>query len=414
MGLVRTVVGLAVSEGHLRAVLLRRGRIRWAVEVGLDPGMALDHAIAEMLRRAPLPRWRRSPVVAAIGPARSQVKRITGLPALTDAGALTRIVREGAERFFLSRSPLLTTGVQIAGSGEVWAGAFERTLVQQVEEGCRRAKVRLREVLPTAVVLPHAFQGERILWHDGDTHCEVTLEAGQLTRVHRRQAEPNASAEGPIMAPVSALAAMGERGARFGDAYGAAIAQPGGALAHVPGRNGRGDGRSPGWRLAAAWIALLSATAFALATPGALAYRVSSEAERRLATVNAERAAAIKADQDLSSLSLALAEAAAFDSARYSITVLLTDLSRALPEQSALTMVRLDSTSGAIVLMAPSIASVLSALEKSPSISLPSIVGPVTRERLAGRELERATVRFRVLVGERRRDLPPMVGGRLE
>lgn len=405
-----TVIGLAVSEGHLRAVLLRGGRILWAVEVDLEGGTALDHAITELFSRAPLPRWRRPAVVAAIGPAASQVKRVAGLPLLTDPGALEQIVQEGAERFFLSRVPLLTTGVRMIGPGVVWVGAFERALVQQVEEGCRRARVRLKAVLPTAAVLPFAFQGERIVWRDGEALCEITLEARQLARVQRSQVQPSTSGDEP-MSPVPALAAMGERGARFGDAYGAAVTPFGGALVLSPGRNERGSGRSPRWRLAAAWGVLASATTFALATPGALAYRLEGEAERRLAAISAERAEAINVDRELRRLSAALAEAAAFDSARYSTTLLLAELSRALPEQSALTAVRIDSSAGTIVLLAPSVASVLSALEKSPGVTLPAIVGPVTREKLAGRELERATVRFRISVRERGRDSQPPAGG---
>jgi hypothetical protein len=110
--------------------------------------------------------------------------------------------------------------------------------------------------------------------------------------------------------------------------------------------------------------------------------------------VQDRRRAASDTERELERVTQALAEAAAFDADRYSPTLLLADLTAALPQGSAVVAFTADTANGSVVALAPRAAAVVQPLEKVPGIVAPEIVGPVTREALAGRDLERVTIRF--------------------
>jgi len=70
-----------------------------------------------------------------------------------------------------------------------------------------------------------------------------------------------------------------------------------------------------------------------------------------------------------------------------------------LPEGSAITTLRVDSTRGTIVVLTARATEVVSQLDTIGLLVTPEIVGPVTREVISGRELERVTVRFGLAIG---------------
>lgn len=94
-------------------------------------------------------------------------------------------------------------------------------------------------------------------------------------------------------------------------------------------------------------------------------------------------------------MSDALDDAEAFEASRRSTTTLLADLTRALPKEAALVAFRIDTAGGTLVALGTRAAQVMTALEAVKEIASPEIVGPVTRETMGGREVERVTVRFR-------------------
>ncbi|MGH7620914.1 MAG: hypothetical protein ACREMU_01110, partial [Gemmatimonadaceae bacterium] len=107
------LIGLSVGSDHLRAVGVRAGEVRWTLEAERSADGDLAAEIVSLLRHATLPRWTRPVVAAAIGPAASQTKRLTGLPALADVAALRAVVRESASRFFLRNGvPLVVSGLR--------------------------------------------------------------------------------------------------------------------------------------------------------------------------------------------------------------------------------------------------------------------------------------------------------------
>ncbi len=397
---MRTMLGIAIAHDRVRAVALRAGSVAWAAEVEVDSPDRMADAVAELLSAVPFRRMRRPPVALAIGPACAQTRVIGGLPPLKDVRVLSRMVREGSGRFFLRNGiPLLTSGVRVIEPGRVWAAAFDEPVVDAVLAGCRATRFRVRGVAPSVAVLGAALEGDCIVWADGPVHAEVEFANGDIVAV-RRWPQPTEEGVEPLR-PREALAKLGDRAWRFADAYGAAVCAADLPLALRPGRAVAGPAVAPHWRLAAAATAAAAAAAAALTGPGLVAQRSARESAARLAELAEARNAAIVAEAQLERFNTVLDEVAAFDAERRSITLLLAEITRALPDGNALVAFRVDSAGGTVVAVSPRAAGVVAALEKVPGIASPRIVGPVTRERVGARELERITVRFLLAGGDR-------------
>jgi hypothetical protein len=365
--------------------------------------------------------WLRPRVVVAIGPSAVQVKRLTGLPPLTDAAALEALVHEGAGRFFLRNGvPLITTGVRLVQPGTVWAAAFEAPVVEGVERACRAADLRLQAIVPTATALAHAVRtsasGERFVWMDGGVRTELTLSEGRVESVRRlpsdragaRSAGCSTGGDAADTAdscpppPVEALQKLGERALDFADAYGATrMAQRLGRdepLVLRAGSAALGSSRhsEPSRsRLAIAASVFILAAASAIAGPSLVATHSARDARSRLRSMETRVAEAESKETELSRVSRALSEVAGFQRSRRSATALLVDLARALPKEAALVALDVDTTGGTLVALGARASQVTTALEKVKEIASPEIVGPVTRESVGSREVERVTVRFR-------------------
>lgn len=389
-------VGLGVSEDVVRAVVVRDGRVIWGAEssVGSQP---IDAAVAELLMAAPLRRWPRPRIVAAVGPARAQLRRIAGLPRVSDSKVLARMIGESAGRFFLRNGvPLVTTGVRRHGESEGWSAAIEQPVVAAVESGCRTRGLRLSAVVPTMAVLQHALQGEALDWWDGDICARLTLVGNRLNTLRRLNAVV-ASADVRDADPprsVAPLRTLGAESWRFADAYGAAVTSATDDLVHRPARVPRAR-PVPAWRLWLAGAAIVLAFAAALVVPTLVSRRAVSRATAELSRLARQRGAAVAAEADLTHLSAALDEVASFGRERRSASRFLDALAHALPAGAALVTVRADSAGGLLVALTPRAALLIGKLEDVPNLSTPTIVGPVTREVAAGAEVERVTIRFR-------------------
>ncbi|HEX2781381.1 MAG TPA: hypothetical protein VHM30_17900 [Gemmatimonadaceae bacterium] len=374
---------------------MRDDHLLWAGEAPLAADLPLAATIARLLQPANLPRWPRPRTVVAIGPAGAQVKHLEGLPPIANAQSLTRIVEENAGRFFLRNGiPLATTPVALTAPGEGWACAFEAPIVREVAEACQRLKLRLVGISPAVATITASIRSPRIVWHDGDLAAEVTHRDGALEQVRRVPIGSEAGAATPEVAV--ALAELGDEAWRFADAYGAAVARVGSPLMlEVHGIMARETRGNPRWRLAVAGAAA-AIGAIAAATAPLLAARIESASARRsIAELAERRAIAMRSESDLRRVTAALNEVAAFDRQRRSVLALLSDLTARLPETSQLVAYRVDSAGGNVVALAARATDVVSALEETPGVVSPEIVGPVTRESIAGREKERVTVRFR-------------------
>src|SRR5688500_4166046 len=89
----RLNIGLGIGGDSVRAVVLSAGKIAWAAERsrGDEP---LTRTLERILADAPIVRWRRPRVIAAVGPAHAQTKRLVGLPPVGNQRSEERRVGE--------------------------------------------------------------------------------------------------------------------------------------------------------------------------------------------------------------------------------------------------------------------------------------------------------------------------------
>ncbi len=387
-------IGLAVASDSVRVVGVRDGRIVWARESPVDDDLPLERAIGTLLDTVPKQRWPRPSVCAAIGPAQSQVKCLTGLPPVTDPRVLAKLVQESPGRFFLKNGiPLAMTGVRLAGNGEAWSGALDAPVVRTIADACRRHKTTLRMIVPTVLVLGRSLEDAGVVWRDGDVAAELSIRNGALAGIRRLPMGSEHDAAPPIARP--ALRALGNDSWRFADAYAAAMTRDDEPVAARPGRTTAAEEpHIPRWRLIAATVTLTCAILAAMFTPGLAATRAAKRAEKTLGTLAARRSAAVRNEVELRRVTSALEELTAFQMARRSPTVFLAELADALPPTAQIAAVHLDSAGGNIVVLAPQAGDAMAKLERLDGIESPEIIGPVTREFVGQTEKERVTIRF--------------------
>lgn len=393
-------IGLAIGASEMRAVGLRRGRVAWAIAQPLDCTSPSDDAVRTLLARGAVRRWPAARVTVAVGPTRARTKRLTGIPGTLDARILDRVVRESAPRFFLgSASQLAPSRIHRTASGDTLGAAIEAAVIEAVERACRARHLRLDAVVPTVAVLARVCRAGQAVWSDGETSLALTFANGRLEGI--RRAEPmdadidERGTDVPFAAPPQ-LSGLGNDAARFVDAYAAALATRSEPLAYRPEDMGVHRHVVPGWRLAIPATLAAAFACMAILAPGLLAERSQRIAARRIASVGEQRRASVIAQTELLKVTESLGEVARFDGSRREPTTLLASLARALPDGSAMTALRIDSTGAITTVLAPSAAAVLRRLDGVAGIGAAEVLGPVTRELIERRPLERVTVRFRL------------------
>ena len=188
---------------------------------------------------------------------------------------------------------------------------------------------------------------------------------------------------------------LGDRAADFAPAWAAALSPAGDPLRY--GGTALHEGRfRPALRLRAAAAAALLSLLAALFAPGLRAHHLMRVAGAELSALGEARSDAVVVERELASVTGALSELAAFDDRRQLLTLLLLDITRALPEKTALISLRVDSAGGSLVAVGPRGASVLAGIDHVPSLAKAEVLGPITREQMGAEELERVTVRFRL------------------
>jgi len=394
------VIGLAISSDELRALRWDGREVTWAVRAARVAEPELATQVAELLRGTPRSRWGRPTVAASVGPSASQVRRIAGLPPVADGPALDALVRESAPRFFLRNGvPLQITGALRDDDGSAVAAAIELPTVEAIERGCRMAGYRVRAIFPAAVALAAALPDAELAWRDGETTLELRSRGSAVGTARRRASGAEGTHRAPPMTPV-ALERLGADGWRFSDALGSALSPLENPLALRA--TERAHAATSRKRVTVAAGAAAAALLLALlAAP--VANRVArARTERQLAAIAARARDAARVEQELRRVSAALSEISSFGASRRSVTKLLSGVEHALPATSALIAFNVDSLGGTLVLFAPNAARAVAALDSVRGIASPRIVGPVSRETMGARELERASVRFTVAkaVGE--------------
>ena len=163
--------------------------------------------------------------------------------------------------------------------------------------------------------------------------------------------------------------------------------------------------------------AVVASTSVLLATltPAVLAFRASRLARRTIATLAPARAAALTVDRDVAMMAAEIRAVRAFEQQRHSKTLLLAQLTQALPSGTVITTLTADTSGVTVVALAPKAADVVRGIEEMLGASHVALVGPVTREvAMAGvpatvggipgsttgaatpSEVERVTIRFQL------------------
>ncbi len=393
---LRPRLGLGIGRTRLSAVLLDGDTVRWAASRPLAGGEPLANDVRALLASCPRSRLRPPVVVAAIGPAASQLKLVVDLPPLAEPTVIAAIVREQASRFFLKNGvPLVFSGARAASPTSAWAAAFEEPVIRAVIEGCDSVGLTVRLVTPTAIALRFATLASKVVWRDDNVELTVAYEDGAPASV---RSSVGSEGERGLPEAVPVFSGIRERFADVMDAAGAArvpyrepIALRGSAirLTDKPSRR----------RVAISAAVCVAAIVLALVSPLAASIHVERAARSRDAALHARVRGAERDARDLATATAALGALASFSQSHRSFTLLLAQLTRALPEGSALLALQIDSAgSGSIAAIGPHAAAVVDAVERVPAIASPEIVGPVTRETVAGKQLDRVTVRFRLVL----------------
>jgi hypothetical protein len=392
-----TRIGLAIGSDAVRAVAVRRGRITWGAELPLASLEELQATITTLLAGATVPRWPKPVVHAAVGPCGVQVKRVMGLPEVADADALGAIIREAAGTYFLKNGvPLLMTSVLPTGPGIAIAAALERPYVEAIRGACRSRGWRLGPIAPAAVALTRALTGVAFHWNDGPLTIEVSRDAaGVVDGIRTRPARPD-DAIARDLVPVPALAAFGSDAIRFADAFGAVGIGPREPLTIASGG------------AALRTIALPRRTltiAIAISVTGAVAVGLSPLAaawagRRAIAHVHGLRPGRwqviTRSLGQLDKVTAILRQAQAFSGSRTTVSTLLGELARLLPQQSAVIEFEWEDAEGRgeVTVVTPDPTAVLAAVRRLPGIGAVELAGSVSRQSVAGQDLQRVVIQF--------------------
>lgn len=372
-----TAVGIGVSVDAVRAVCVRSGRVVWARELECPDADNLEATLDALLLAVPR-GFRRTRVGVAIGPARSQLRLVRGLPELEDRALVSALVQQDPARFFLRNgTPIVTTSVHVVDNGS-WVGAIDQPVVDAVRRACRRKRGRHIIIVPTAAVLHLALDEERVDWRDGEVSVSVQRAGARLQSCRR---SVGAIVTGtPIRERRIAAAAPRFDGDtfRFADAIAAAQLERRSTLA-VPShrRDGRVDSL-PRWRIPLASLSFFAATMLALAAPGIEAARALRHLRAERAKLEKPSTAAMRLERELGRHAALLREFTEFDRSSRSMTLSLAALTRAIRPPSMLLGLRADSTGGTLVALTPSAAALVTMLGNDTELSAPRIVGPVT------------------------------------
>jgi hypothetical protein len=360
----RRRLGLGIGRDHVSAVLLVGSSVRWAASREREPGVSLGEALRPLLTECPRRGLLPISVTAAFGPSMSQLKCLTELPPIGAARALAAMVQENVGRFFLRNGVQLTvSGALVETPGRVWIAAFDTPVIDEAAAVCREAGLCLRHIVPSAIALRRTTRDVSATCTDGD----VQLNALQVSVPH-------------------ALDAAGAALTKRSDAM----------LARVPAPSPPAATTRAALRRSATVCAL--ALVVALVSPGiATSIAVRRDRASQAAIAGGARVAERDANE-LAATSTTLRALSDFGASRRSMTLLLAEVTRGLPDSTTLVAFQVDSSGlGNVVALAPHAAAVIDAVERMPSLSSPSIIGPVTRESVGGRNLERVTVQFRLV-----------------
>ena len=388
-------VGIGLGFDRARVLLVKRDRVHWAGEALLEPDGPLVDALEAVLRQVPGLKRRRPSVAVAVGPHHSQIKELTGLPAVTDPRLQNAMVRESASTFFLENGvPLVTALGDPSPGGRLWAGAIEQDFIAAAHEACRRRGWSLDAAVPGAVALGFGTGDRRVRWSDGGLEWDLLFGNGTLERVRRTRASSGGRFASTLL-PAPELLGLGERAWQFADAYGAAVMPRETPLRIDPRTMLKPtvSARLSGFR--APLVLLLVALVALAATPLRDLIRVHADT-RTLDELRSGEAIgiALGGEEKLHLVTGILHRLDSFAVTRPARTAVLAAISTSLPAGTAVQSVTLEGNRGELAVLSPDAGQALLALQSIDAVESAELVGEVSRHRLGAAELDRLTVRL--------------------
>jgi hypothetical protein len=148
-------------------------------------------------------------------------------------------------------------------------------------------------------------------------------------------------------------------------------------------------------RLRSTVLAILVVSVIAwLVLPGLFAWHTVRQSHAIVASLARHRGEALRTKRELDVVMSSIGSVADFEQRRMSKTLLLAQLSDALPNGSALSTLKIDSTGGMLIGVAPHAADIVHALESIPGVAHVEILGPVSHDATNTGAFDRVTVRF--------------------
>lgn len=338
-----TGIGIALEEGRLWAVAVRRGRAVWAAESTYANEADLAEALASLA--ASRPRGTRT-LSVALGASLVTVKSVEGLPPLKPRD-LAAHVQLKSRRYFLQNGVPLVTGVAERTTDDglpVLAAAAEAPLIEAVVAGTRQAGLDCRAIV-AGVLLPAP--------PDNVLPDNAGLRLAYAAATARRY---------PI--------------ALTTDSW-------------------RHDQRSRQLRLTRR-LAVIAAISLGLGLAAQIAgpaWRLQRDS-RQLSRLDARVAGALAVRAELDAVTEALRVAASEQTQRSGTARFLADLARALPDSVFLTALELRGDTGTVSGYAARAAAAVAAIQRLSGVERAALEGAVVQDLVGDAERERFTVRF--------------------
>lgn len=389
-------IGIAVHQRDVRCVAVRGTRVVWTHiellgEQPLTP--ALERIYRLMPRRnllAPRPR-------IVFGPRFAQQRRLNGLPTTVDHRLVRAVVDENVERFFLrSAARLVVTTAAPCPDNTLMAAALDFGVVSATVSAGRAVGIVPEciaagvGVLACALVIPKDC--EWFEWGEPDERVRVRLRGGIVVS---GQLVPRGAPSGELLPAPPLRGELDGHGEGFAEAYGAAVAN----LRAIPALR-RQDLR-PATRTRARLLRAVSCTVLVVSigawftAPALVAARNAAHAEKRLMAHGLEQRRIAHISGEARRSAAVVEQVEAFRRQRRSMVSLLSQVSDALPESTAVSSLRVDSLGGTLTLLAPRVMNAVQALAAVPAWDGLQVAGPLLREVTGPKELERITLRFR-------------------
>ena len=393
---MKSIIGLSVEAGQLRAVLSRGQEILWAGEEPWPTSGGRLETIKSLLLQAPAPRFRRPVVQACLGPTVAHVRLIRGLPPTSDPDLVRAMVQEGPRAFFLLEDHdfEITIPIQIE-QGTAWVGALDRTALSDLAEGVSEAGLKFVLAAPAVSALMRAFKGDSAHWVDGEVTLTLRRSGKGIDALEQKTDDPGHPAPVPNQ-PVSALASLGEGGSVFGLAYGVTQVRRGDGLTVSPGKRPLTGGELTRRARAPLWIAVAG---FLALTASPLAWAPAGRASEASLPPSLSSESVQTIHNQLTQANEVLRRAGQFEDGRSDLSHLLVRMAQLLPDSIFLVHLDIQGREGSAVLAGVSPEHAQVVLEAIPGVSSTGAGEGVAAHTERVRSLPHSRVRFQLTRG---------------